>query len=195
MNKRFTRAIQLIDDANSADPRLHDGRPFELVHAEFLTTCIKALEPDASEALLLAARGQHICRWRIPRDTFPQGLKGYLAWREKLKAFHADQVAGLLREAGYGEDFIQRVQSLVRKEHFPEDRESCVLEDALCLAFIQLQLDEMLDRKPEAAMREIVLKTWVKMTTRGKGAALALPLTERVKSLLQQVANHKNTEQ
>ena len=194
MNKRFTRAIQLIDEAHSADPRLRDGRPFEVVHAEALTTFVKALEPDASEALLLAARGQHICRWRIPRDTFPQGLKGYLAWREKLKAFHADQTAGLLREAGYGEELIQRVQSLVRKENFPEDRESCVLEDALCLAFIQLQLDEMLDRKPEAAMRDIVLKTWVKMTTRGKGAALALPVTERVRNLLVQVVEESNKE-
>ena len=43
-------------------------------------------------------------------------------------------------------------------------------------------------------MREIVLKTWVKMTMRGKGAALALPVTERVKSLLVQVAEESNKE-
>ncbi len=82
MDARFERAIAAIDSANSADPvQLTVGDrtgPKELLHGELLTHWVGALEPGASEALLLAARGHDIERWRWPRTESPEGRGGYL---------------------------------------------------------------------------------------------------------------------
>src|SRR5215468_9807930 len=92
-SKRFGEAIRRFDDANSNDPNRvatrsgTQGR--ELVYAEWLTEWVLRLEPNASEPLRLAARCQHLCRWQIPRDSYPMTRAGYLRWREELKKFHA----------------------------------------------------------------------------------------------------------
>ena len=92
---RFERAIQAFDRANSLDPQreLVDGieRPRELVQAERLGKWIERVAPQASEALRLAARCQHLRRWEIPRDSYPAGRSGYLKWRARLAEFHADR--------------------------------------------------------------------------------------------------------
>ena len=69
---RFEAAIRRFDAANSLDPNLEivEGiaRPRELVYAERLTQWVLKLCPDPSEELRLAARCQHICRWRVARS-------------------------------------------------------------------------------------------------------------------------------
>ena len=61
---RFEAAIRRFDAANSLDPNLEivEGiaRPRELIYAERLTRWVLKLCPDASEALRLTARCQHI---------------------------------------------------------------------------------------------------------------------------------------
>ena len=46
---------------------------------------------------------------------------GYHKWRSTLYGFHADTAAGLLREAGYDEELIARVSSLLRKQRLKAD--------------------------------------------------------------------------
>ena len=86
--QKFDRAIQRFDDENAHDPNAEVigsvARPHELVYAERLTDWVLKLKPDASEALRLAARCQHICRWTIPRDTYERTKAGYLRWRTDL---------------------------------------------------------------------------------------------------------------
>src|SRR5256885_16418000 len=114
--RRFEAAIRRFDQENSRDPNLEiiEGvaRPRELIYAERLTHWVLKLCPDASEELCLAARCQHICRWMIARSSYPMTRPGYLKWREDLKKFHAEKAGQVLREVGYAEETVAKVQAL-----------------------------------------------------------------------------------
>ena len=189
-SERFERAIAAIDEANAADPHTievgGEPRPKELTHAEMLTAWMRRLDPEPSEALLLAARAHHIRRWTVPRASYPAGRSGYLRWRRDLHAFHADEVARILAAAGYEEAAIARVRQIVRKERLRRDPEVQTLEDGLNLVFLQTQFDELLERLgDEAKMVAIVRKTWRKMSPRGREAALELELSERGRAVVE----------
>src|SRR5437868_2489188 len=144
--QRFQQAIRRIDDANRQDPRrtrvLELDVPDELLYAERMTTRLLHFEPGASEALQLAARCQHICRWMIPREQYPMDRAGYLRWRADLAKFHAEKAGEILREVGYDDTTIARVQSLVRKENLKVDPETQSLEDVAALVFLEFELAE-----------------------------------------------------
>ena len=186
--QRFEAAIRRFDEENSRDPNLEiaEGvaRPRELVYAQRLTDWVLKLCPDASEALRLAARCQHICRWTIRRDSYPPTRAGYLKWREELKRFHAEKAEGILRELGYPEQIVARVQALNLKKEFPHDPESRVLEDALCLMFLQYQFAGLAARTAEDKMINALRKSWNKMTPSAHRQALELIYGPREKSLL-----------
>ena len=116
--ENLEKALKEIDRFNSQDPRqeIVDGNahPQELIYSKSLTEWVLKLDPEACEALRIAARGQHIGRWTVLRAEYPAGRSGYLRWRDELKAFHAGKVGGILRDIGYEEGFIQRVTSLIR---------------------------------------------------------------------------------
>src|SRR5580704_11926729 len=86
---KFEAARRRFDGENSRDPNQEIAagisQPRELLYAQRLTDWVLRLRPNASEALRLAARGQHICRWEIPRDSYPMTRAGYLKWRADLK--------------------------------------------------------------------------------------------------------------
>jgi hypothetical protein len=186
---KFQRAIQRFDEENSRDPNAEfaDGvhRPRELVYAERLTAWVMKLYPDAPEELKLAARCQHICRWMIPRERYERTKAGYLRWRNELKKFHAQKSGEILREAGYDDETIARVQALNLKKHFPQNENSRVLEDALCLVFLQYQFGELAAKSTEEQMINALRKSWNKMTPAGREHALKLEYTERERALLE----------
>ena len=180
---RFHEALRRFDDANSRDPNLifsgGENRPRELVYAEWLTEWIRRLEPDASEALLLAARSQHLCRWMIPRNSYEMTREGYLQWREDLKNFHAGKAADILSAVGYSEEEITRVNALNLKANRLSDPECQILEDALCLVTLEHQLEDLIAKTPPEKMAEILKKTWRKMSELARQQALQLPLSPR----------------
>lgn len=187
--KRFERAIRRFDEENSRDPNLElvDGvsRPRELVYAERLTDWALKLSPDAPEELRLAARCQHICRWMIPRDKYERTKVGYLRWRNELKKFHAQKAGDILREAGYDEEMIARVQALNLKKDFPHTETSRVIEDALCLVFLQYQFTELAAKSTEEQMINALRKSWNKMTEVARAKALKLDYAPRERTLLE----------
>ncbi len=192
---RFARAIAAIDAANADDPqRIEvDGvpQPKELTHARMLGAWVRRLDPAPSEALLLAAHAHHVRRWTVPRDSYPAGRQGYLRWRRDLHGFHAEEAARLLRDAGYDEPTIERVQEIVRKLRLTRnpattDPEVQTLEDGLNLVFLETQFDELIARlDDDAKMAEIVAKTWRKMSPRGHEAALGLALSPRAQAIVE----------
>ena len=188
-SERFDTALRRFDEANAADPNLEpvDGvpQPSELVYAKRLSAWVLRLQPDASEALRLAARCQHICRWEIPRNAYPMDRPGYLKWRAELKKFHAEKSGEILRETGYEESMVEKVQALNLKKHFPADPESRVLEDALCLVFLEFQLSRLAEKTDEAKVINALRKSWNKMTEQARAEALKLPFGEREKALIQ----------
>src|SRR5947199_1482140 len=187
--RRFEAAIRLFDQENSRDPNLEiiEGvaRPRELVYAERLTNWVLKLCPDASEELRLAARCQHICRWTIKRDSYPRTRAGYLKWREDLKRFHADTAGRILREVGYPEGNVAKVQALNIKKNFPQDPDSRLLEDALCLVFLEFQFAELAARTAGDKMVNALQKSWKKMTPAAREQALLLNFGPKEKSLLE----------
>ena len=164
-------------------------RPHELLYAEWLTDWVLRLCPAASEELRLAARCQHLCRWMVPRNSYPMTRAGYLKWREDLKRFHAEKAGEILREVGYPEEVVARVQSLNLKKNFPKDAEGRVLEDALCLVFLEWQLEGVAAGMPEDKIIAVLQKTWKKMTPEGRAQAMLLPLPAHLKRLVEKAIN------
>ena len=186
--ERFTAALRRFDAANSADPNseIVDGvaRPRERVYAERLTQWVVRLAPDASEALRLAARCQHICRWQIPRSAYPMDRAGYLKWRSELKKFHAKKSGEILREVGYPAEMVERVQELNLKQKFPHDAETRLLEDALCLVFLQYQFADLAARTAPDKVIAALQKSWAKMSPTARQEAMRLNYTEMEHRLL-----------
>lgn len=186
---RFDSAIRAFDDANAQDPNREwvDGveQPRELLYARRLTEQVLALAPDASEALRLAARCQHLCRWEIPRDSYPADRAGYLRWRRDLKLFHARRAGELLEAAGYDPVTKDRVRSLNLKEDLGSDAEMQVLEDALCLVFLRHQLPELARKADDEKLVNALRKSWAKMSEAGHAAAMRIAFGERERALIQ----------
>ncbi len=185
---RLQQALDALDELNAADPNtvLVDGRewPCELLYGRRMSECLAALEPDASEALQLAVRAQHLERWKIPRDTYPEGRSGYKRWRLDLANLHAERAAEVLQRVGYTEEIIVRVRSMLRKEQLKRDAEVQTLEDAACLVFLQYYFAGFAAKHPREKLVGILRKTWNKMSERGHAAALALDLPEDLAALI-----------
>ena len=183
--EKFQATLLRFDAENSRDPNLEDSRPRELLYAQRLTNWVLKLCPNASEELRIAARCQHICRWEIPRTSYPMTRLGYLKWRADLKNFHAQKSGEILHEAGYDEESIRRVQDLNLKKNFPNDLETRVLEDALCLVFLEFQLANLAAKTAEDKTINALQKSWEKMTETARAEALKLNYGAREKVLLQ----------
>jgi hypothetical protein len=187
--ERFTKAIQRFDAANAEDPHFEqvDGvsYPKELLYAQRMTTWLERFAPNASEALRLAARCQHIRRWVMPRSDYPMDRRGYLQWRTALAKFHAETAAEILRELGYDEGCIDRVQSLVRKEGLKRDPEVQCLEDVICLVFLESYCADFTMSHDAAKILPIIRKTWEKMSPAGREVALTLDLPIDVRRLVE----------
>lgn len=185
---RFEAAIARFDEENGRDPHSAtiDGEtvPYELFYARRLTDWVLRLCPGASEALLLASRCQHLCRWEIPRRSYPMDRAGYLKWRADLKQFHAGKSAEILAGLGYPPEPIARVQELNLKKNLGSDPELQVLEDALCLLTLEHQLGDLMQRNSHEKMITVLQKTWKKMSPAAHEAALTLPYTEAQRALL-----------
>jgi hypothetical protein len=190
MSERFRVAIERFDAANSVDPNkeVYQGKeyPKEILYAERMTRWLERLAPEASEALRLAARSQHLCRWMIPRSRYPMDRRGYHDWRTTLQGFHAEKAGAILRDAGYDEGTIARVQSLLCKENLKSDPEMQALEDVICLVFLEDYLAEFTREHDKEKLLTILRKTWKKMSTRGQKAALELKLPPAERALVEE---------
>lgn len=186
--QRFDTALRRFDQENARDPNREviagQPRPRELVYAEWLTNWVMRLAPEASEALRLAARCQHLCRWQIPRESYSMTRPGYLQWRADLKKFHAYKAGEILREVGYSAEMIARVEQLNLKQNFPQDPECRVLEDALCLVFLEHQFTALAAKSSDEKIINALQKSWRKMTPAAQAEAQKLPFGPHEQSLL-----------
>ncbi|MCV2864297.1 DUF4202 domain-containing protein [Defluviimonas sp. WL0075] len=169
---RLDAALAAIDVANTQDPDTHEGRPAALLYGERMSDELARLFPDASDVLQIAARGQHIERWTSPRDSYPEGRAGYLAWRRDLGAFHARRVAEIMRDAGYDEAEAERAGTLLRKEGIKRDAEVQALEDVICFVFLRWYFAPFADGRDADALLRIVEKTARKMSANARARAL-----------------------
>ena len=164
-----------------------EGRlvPAELLYGERMSAALAEFMPDASEALTIAARGQHIERWTSPRANYPAGRLGYLTWRRDLKNFHARRLADIMAAHGFDGRAIHRVGALVRKERLKQDPEAQALEDVICIVFLGYYAAAFALKHDDEKLTNILVKTWRKMSPRGHKAVTGLELPPRVGALLQ----------
>ncbi|MEM8606845.1 MAG: DUF4202 domain-containing protein [Myxococcota bacterium] len=175
---RLEEAIRRFDEANAEDPIIEDvdGRPFpkELVYGQRMSAWLDRFAPNAPEVVKLAARAQHIRRWEVPRDSYPEGRAGYLKWRTDLYKRHGDIAGEIMREVGYDDATIDRVKTLLRKRGLKTDPDVQLLEDVICLVFLRYYFHDFAQQHSEDKIVSIVHKTWKKMTPLAHEAALGL---------------------
>ncbi len=177
---QLAAAFACIDNANAQDPNTEivDGAavPKELIYGQRMSAKLSSFCPTASIALQLAARSQHICRWKILRSNYPMDRQGYKRWRLDLGAFHGEFAGEILIANGYSDELVQRVKDLLLKRSLKRDEEVQMLEDVICLVFLEFYLTDFASKHDEAKLIDILQKTWNKMSNTGHEAALKLPL-------------------
>ena len=190
--ERFRQAVERFDAANAEDPNRErvDGteQPKELVYARRMTARLDRFRPDAPETVRLAARCQHVRRWTIPRAGYPAGREGYRRWRADLARFHAETAAAVLRGVGYPDDVVGRVEALLRKERLKADPDAQLLEDVVCLVFLEHYLAGFAPKHDDEKLAGVLRKTWRKMSDAGRRAALALDLPPDLRSRVEAAA-------
>jgi len=174
----FQKASAWIDAENAQDPNNEiyqsDSYPKELLYSNRMYERLMDFYPKASEQVQIAAKAQHICRWKMPRESYPMDRVGYLKWREDLKKFHAQTTAEILVKAGYEQEFIDRVSFLIEKKLLKKDVETQLLEDVICLVFLEYYFDAFVQKHDREKMKNIILKTWNKMSENGHQEALKI---------------------
>ncbi len=176
----YQAAIAAFDRANAEDPNkeVFDGKeyPKELLYAQRMTEMQERYAPEASEAVKLAVRAQHIQRWKIPRSDYNMDKPGYMLWRTTLYKYHAETAGNLMKEVGYGDDMINRVKTIVSKKDLKSNPETQMMEDIVDLVFIEHYMLHFAGQHPdydEAKWVLIIKKTWNKMSERAHEFALA----------------------
>lgn len=175
---KLANAFTKFDAYNQKDPNsiVWEGEtyPREYFLALKLHEWVLKIKPEASEALLLASRSQHIGRWEIPRDSYAPGREPYLKWRKDLAHYHAQLAAGMLKEAGYDEQEISRVQEIILKKKIKVDSDVQTMENALCLVFLAFQYEEFHPLHDQEKVVNILRKSLLKMDQTGHQFALTL---------------------
>jgi hypothetical protein len=189
ITEREARTAAAIDAANEGDPdRVEvDGvsRPLQQSLGRAAAEWVDRLDPGARPVQRLAARAHHLRRWERPRSDYPEGRAGYLRWRRDAKARHAADVAALLRADGWDEATVEEAQRLVRKEGLGSVPAVQVHEDAVCLAFLSLQLDAAADLMGDDTTVDVLRRTAAKMSPEALAHAAALPYSPRGRALLE----------
>ncbi|MEH6679492.1 MAG: DUF4202 domain-containing protein [Sediminicola sp.] len=187
-SNKLQKAFDLFDKANAEDPNkeIFQGKTYakEVLYAIRMTERLNIFEPNASEALQLTARCQHIRRWEIPRDSYEMNRAGYLKWRQDLKKFHAEKAGELLKLVGYDQDTIDKVAFLLEKKQLKKNEETQILEDVICLVFLEYYFEPFAQKYEAEKLIDILQKTWRKMSAKGHGAAMELPLSETTLALV-----------
>lgn len=190
---RFTAAFKQFDDYNKRDPNtlIWEGvtYPQEYFLAVKLYDWVLKLSPDAGEELLLASRSQHIGRWEIPRDSYPTGREPYLQWRKDLAKHHAAVVTHILQQAGYTNGQISRVTEIILKKRIKADAEVQVMENALCLVFLEFQYEDFYPKHETEKVINILKRSLLKMDSKGHAFALSLSYSDKGLALINEALN------
>lgn len=178
--QNYQTTINAFDMANSEDPNkeLSNGKeyPKELLYAQRMSEMQQRYAPEASEAVMLAVRAQHIQRWKIPRSDYPMDKKGYMKWRTTLYKFHAETAGSIMKKAGYDDVMIARVKAIVSKKGLKVNPETQMMEDVVDLVFLEHYMAGFAAQHPEydeAKWIQIIDRTWQKMSPPAREYALS----------------------
>lgn len=187
------QAFAKFDAHNATDPNTEEFKgksyPKEVLYAERMTKKLNDYAPNAPEYMQLAVRCQHIGRWEIARDAYPMDRPGYLMWRSQLKLHHTKIAEPILKECGYDEETISKVKALLLKKNLNQNPDTQLIEDVICLVFVEFYLDDFVKKHSVEKMIDILRKTLKKISPRGIEEALKINMTAHVRNLIMQAAS------
>lgn len=186
--ERFKKAMEQFDVYNANDPHQEEFSgtlyPKELLYGRRMSERLVRYAPEAPEYVRLAARCQHIGRWEIPRNSYPMDRKGYLQWRNTLKVHHTKIAGEILTNCQYDEAVVDKVNFLLLKKELSRNADTQLLEDVICLVFIQYYLDEFASKHEPEKVVTIVAKTMKKMSPKAISEVAKIPISEKIKALI-----------
>jgi hypothetical protein len=198
LSERLDAVLAAIDEINSHDPNilLVDGlqQPKELAHARMVSDWVRRFDPEPSDAQLIAARAHHLRRWAVPRADYPEGRSGYLKWRRDQGERHRLEVAEIMADNGYDSATTEAVADIMAKRNLAGDRAAQTHEDALCLVFLQTQLNGLVERLGPEKSSAVVAKTLGKMSAHAHAAAGELAYTDSSRAVLKQALDIREGE-
>jgi len=153
--------------------------PQEYFLGQRLYEWVLKLNPNVNELLLLASRCQHIGRWEIPRESYPDGRDAYLKWRKDLALFHAEKASSILKSVGYTDEQVERVNQIILKKKLKADPDVQTMENALCLVFLEFQYEDFYPKHTPEKVVNILKKSLLKMDSHGHSFALNLKFSEK----------------
>ncbi|WP_170395544.1 DUF4202 domain-containing protein [Ruegeria arenilitoris] len=173
MSARKQAVLDAIDAANRQDPTIEEGQPAALLYGQRMSAELDRLFPDALDPLQIAARGQHVERWKLARSEYPEGRTGYLTWRKAQAEHHAEIVMGLMEQAGYSKDEAESAGRMLRKQGIKRDDEVQALEDVICFVFLKWYFAPFAEKHSAEKIQRIVEKTARKMSGDGRTRVLS----------------------
>ncbi len=140
--------MNCIDRLKSSIEEIISGSsvPEDPVHSKNTLKWLLKLNPDADEALQIAALGHDIERaideCKVRREDFEQ--------YDRFKAAHAHNSAKILKEimldCGLDETLIEQVYELVRRHEVGGDERSDLLKDADSISYFEVNLSHYYKR-------------------------------------------------
>lgn len=192
LNEQLQQAFDAFDLYNSADPNREifegDTYPKEVLYALRMTEKLNEFAFEVPDYLQLAARSQHIGRWEIARNEYPMDRKGYLLWRSQLKLHHAAIADKILRDCKFDDNTIEKVKALLLKKQLHQNPDTQLLEDVICLVFVQYYLDDFAAKHADEKVIDIIQKTLKKMSPPGIDAAVNIAVSQKVRELISKAA-------
>jgi hypothetical protein len=191
--EQLQNAFNAFDAYNKKDPNQESYKgtvyPKELLYAVRMTEQLNKYAPNVPEYLQLAARCQHIGRWEIPRKSYPMDRKGYLQWRNELKKHHTQVAEEILLGCNYDHHTIEIVKFLLNKRELQQNPDTQLLEDVICLVFIEFYLEDFAAQHETEKVVDIIRKTMKKMTHRAIDYVGQLQISDKVGALIQKAAD------
>lgn len=189
-SSRFAQALEKLDGLHAQDPRSievnEESVPKELWHARQMTRWLAHLNDAPSELLQLAVRAQHLQRWQVSRNEYPEGRKGYLHWRRDQGRRAGETTANVMRECGYSDEDAERTAQMIRKEGLARDPEVQTVEDCACLVFLENYFSDFSRQVEHDHMIRIIQKTWGKMSEAARNQALELPMDDDSRAMVEE---------
>lgn len=190
MNNRLEQVINALDQLHGEDPKTVDVDTervaAELLYAQRMSTWLATLTQRPSESLQIAVRAQHLQRWQVTREEYPEGRVGYLTWRRDQGIRAGETTAQLMREAGYSAEETAQVATIINKKGLGRDPDVQALEDCACLVFLGNYFADFSRKVEHDHMLRIIQKTWRKMSPQAHELALGLPMSPNSAALVKE---------
>ncbi|EWH01383.1 DUF4202 domain-containing protein [Halomonas sp. BC04] len=186
----FDKTLMALDALHAEDPRRveveGESLPLELWHAGRMSAWLERVVEAPDELVQIAVRSQHMQRWQMARNEYPEGRVGYLTWRRDQGKRAGETAARAMEASGYSSEDAERVAQMIRKQGLGRDEGTQAVEDCACLVFLENYFGDFSKQVEHDHLIRIVQKTWGKMSPRARELALELPMTDEARALVEE---------